>query len=1463
MTSKNRTRPRFCSWAPLVALLLFSTTPPPSSAAEPSKPLAVLFLGDQGHHRPGDRAPQIIPLMATRGIDITYTEAMSDLNPQTLAKYDVLMIYANTTRIEPEQEKALLDYVENGGGFAPIHCASYCFLNSPKYVALVGAQFKSHGTGEFDTKVVDADHPIMKGLEPFSTWDETYVHARHNEQDRQVLQVRDERGTEEPWTWTRTQGKGRVFYTAYGHDQRTWGHPGFHDLIERGLRWAANNGEVFDGRPKVAAGLKPLPTEPAPSEIPQYLPGRAGGGMGAPIKTMQLPISTAESIQHMAVPRGLEARLFVAEPAIAKPIAIAWDHRGRLWVAETVDYPNNLRRYGDGHDRIKICEDTDGDGDADKFTVFADKLSIPTSLAFANGGVVVHQAPDTLFLQDTDGDDKADVRKVLFTGWGTNDTHAGPSNLRYGLDNWLYGIVGYSGFRGEIGGEHHQFRQAIYRFKPDGSKLEVLRNTNNNSWGVGISEEGLIFGSTANGCPSVYLPIPNRYYEKVRGFTAGGVLQNIADTNRMFPVTEKVRQVDWFGGFTAGAGHALYTARAYPRPYWNSTAFVAEPTGHLVATFALEKRGTDFASHNEWNLAASDDEWTSPVAAEVGPDGSVWISDWYNFIVQHNPTPRGFRTGRGGAYETPLRDKTHGRIYRISPVGSPARTTTLALDPNDAKGLVAALKDDNMLWRLHAQRLLIERGKKDVVPDLIELIKDKSVDAIGLNPGAIHALWTLHGLGAPNDYKDAADAVDEALHHPSAAVRRNAVQVLPDANKAVGDIPDENKAGGAARLVSDPDPQVRMAALLTLADSRESASAASSLVAALVAGKFDGDRWLPDAATAAAAAHSRPFLKALAARKFDRPASPTVITIAGRVAEHYARGASAGSSADVLIGLKDADVAIADAIVTGLAKGWPKDKKPTLDDASEKAMIELLTKVSPAARAQLVSLASRWGSKAIESHSSEIASTFLAVARDEKKPEAARIDAAQRLVEFRPLDAKAAESLLSLITPRTSQGLATGLVEAVGKSEAPLVGKALVDRLGAMTPTVRAEAARALLSRSEWTSSFLDGVEKGDVSLSQLSLPQTQALAVHPDKAIAARAKTLIAKGGGLPDANRQKVIDELAPLVLKGGDASKGKKVFTDQCVKCHAYGGEGGKVGPDLTGMGTHPREELLIHLLDPSRSVEGNFVQYTLATTDGKVLNGLLSSESKTAVELLDAEGKTHRVLREEIEEFAASKRSLMPEGFEKQVGPEGVADLLAFLTKKGKYLPIDLRSVASVVTTKGMFFGEDSTIERLVFPNNDWSPKTFQGVPFAFVDPQGDKVPNAIMLYGPSGRTPPKMPKSVSYPVNAPAKAIHFLSGISGWGATGADAEQTTTMTVRLHYADGKTENHDLKNGLHFADYIRVIDVPGSKLAFRLRGQQLRYLAINPERPDPIAKIELIKGPDDTAPIVMAITIEGDE
>lgn len=1415
--------------------------------------LKVLFLGDQGHHAPAERAEQITPVLASRGIKVTYTEDLSSLKADVLAKYDALIIYANIEAIKPEQEKALLDYVKRGGGFVPLHCASYCFLNSPAYIALVGAQFQRHGMAEFDTKVVDPTHPVMKGLQAFHTRDETYVHHKHNTEGRRVLQTRAEGAGEEPWTWVRNEGKGRVFYTAYGHDTLTWGQPGFHDLLERGIRWAANKGDVFDSRPRVASGLKALPYEEASSPIPQYLAGANWGAQGDPIKRMQKPVEPAESLKHMVAPRGFEVKLFASEPEIAKPICMAWDHRGRLWIAETRDYPNELQKPGQGRDRISICEDTDGDGKADKFTVFAEKLSIPTSLTFAWGGVVVHQAPDTLFLQDTDGDDKADVRKVLFTGWGTEDTHAGPSNLRYGLDNWLYGIVGYSGFNGTIGGERMDFHQGLYRFKPDGSKLEFLRNTSNNSWGVGLSEEGLLFGSTANGCPSVYLPIPNRFYETVRGGSPK-VLASIADTNRFFPVTDKVRQVDYHGGFTAGAGHALYTARTYPEVYWNKTAFVTEPTGHLVATFALSKHGSDFKARNSWNLLASDDEWTSPVQAEVGPDGNVWVIDWYNYIIQHNPTPKGFETGKGGAYVTPLRDKTHGRIYRV--VYRDGKSSPhLNLDLKDPKTLIDGLKSENMFWRLHAQRLLVERGKRDVVPALAALVKDPSVDAIGLNTAAIHALWALKGLGALEVQGAdgvALGAAEQALRHVSAGVRRNALEVLPR-NELV--LEEVVRAGSTV----DPDPQVRLAAFLALSEQPRSAKAAEAIAKALEGGFVEGDVWLTDAAVSAGAAHDLEFLRAVTTGSGDRkPAGESALVVVRRVAEHYGRGGPVETVGSVLTTTAGAEARTAGALVTGLAAGWPKNRPAELGEGAKKALGTLLTRLPAEARVPLLSLAGRLGTDAMERYSAEISVSLLATLRDGGATDAARAEAARQLVEFRPKDGDVVRQLLADVTPRTPPAVASAIFGAVAGSESPVVGKTLIALFPSLTPPSRDAAVRALLSRSDRIEAFLDGVEQGAIPVGGLSLEQKQALVANRNPAVAARAKQLIERGGGLPSPDRQKVIEAISTVALKGGDASKGAEVFKTQCAKCHMHGGEGGKVGPDLTGMAVHPREELLVHILDPSRSVEGNFLQYSLATTDGRVINGLLASESKNAVELIDTEGKTVTVLRGDIEEMAASKKSLMPEGFEKQITPGGMADLLAFLTKRGKYLPLDLRKVANVVSTQGMFFKKESPVDRLVFP--DWSPKTFEGVPFHLVDPQGDREANIVMLNGPNGERAPKMPKVVSLPCHTSAKAIHFLSGISGWGATSEDDTPTVSMTVRLYYEDGKTEDHPLQNGVHFADYIRRVDVPGSKLAFMLKGRQVRYLSVRPKRAETIDRIELIKGDDQTAPLVVAVTVE---
>ena len=1431
------------------------------SAACPAAELRGLFLGDNGHHRPRLRFAQLQPVLAARGINLVYTDDMQDLNPDTLSKYDVLVLYANIDTISADQSRALLSYVAAGHGFVPLHCATYCFRNVPEVVALMGGQFKRHGTGVFRTEIVQREHPIMRGFGGFESWDETYVHHLHNEKNRTVLAVRVDNQGREPWTWIRTHGKGRVFYTAWGHDQRTWSHPGFQNLVERGIRWSAGEdpaaaGEYLADRPfpvprmnPQRADVKPFAFVDVGKKIPNYTRSNKWGTQGEPFRRMQKPLAPDESLKHLVVPQGFQVELFAAEPQLGgKPLAMTWDERGRLWVAETVDYPNELQPPGKGRDRIRICEDTDGDWVADRFTVFAEGLSIPSSMVFHRGGVIVQNGTETLYLRDTDGDDRADERRVLISNWALGDTHGGVSNFQYGLDNWIWAMQGYNNSAPILNGQRQQaFRMGFFRFRPDGSRLEFIRSTNNNTWGLGISEEGLIFGSTANRNPSVYMPIANRYYERVRGWKPSLTLGTIADTFLFKPITDKVRQVDQFGGYTAGAGHALYTARRYPREYWNRTAFVNGPTGHLVGTFVLRPRGSDFQASSPFNLLASDDEWTAPIMSEVGPDGNVWVLDWYNYIVQHNPTPHGFKRGKGNAYATDLRDKKHGRIYRIvHDAAQPSRPYTLR--GATPQKLVATLSHPTLLWRRQAQRLLVERGQRDVVPELIQMTGDTRVDAIDLNVGAIHALWTLHGLGVlDGGHAAAGAAASAAVRHPSAGVRRNAVQVLPPTVDSTQTILE-------AGLLRDADAQVRLAAFLALAELPSIPECGPAIAAAIVRPSNRDDRWIPEAAISAAANNSQSFLRGLTSAA---KVPPKVLEMAGIVAEHYARTAPVETVGGLLAALGQADAELANVVVARLARGWPPNQRPVLNAETEQHLERLLERTTGGNRGSLIKLASRWGSVKLMKYAGKVVNDLLLQVDDAQLAEPKRLAAARQLIEFQPESPAVVGELLRRVTPQSGPALAHGLIRALELSQTPGMGTQLTTRFSSLTPAIRATAIRVLLGRKTSTTALLDAVDAGSLQLVELSLDQRRTLAAHPDAAIRRRAAAVLKRGGALPNADRQKVFEDLIATTRQSGDAVKGQAVFKKQCSKCHVHSGEGVRIGPDLTGMAVHPKAELLNQIVDPSRSVEGNFRLYTVVTVDGRVFNGMLASESKTAIELFDTEGKKKSLLREDIEELKGSRKSLMPDGFEKQMRPDDFADLLEFLTRRGKYLPVDLRKAATIASDRGMFINQNSDVERLIFP--DWSPKRFKGVPFHVLDPQGGRVANVILLHGPNGAVCARMPKSARVPCNGRARAIHLLSGVSGWGHPFGNTG-SVSMIVRLHYADGKTEDHALQNGVHFADYIRRVDVPKSELAFMLRGQQVRYLAVYPGRSDEIRHIEFIKGVDRSAPVVMAVTLE---
>lgn len=622
----------------------------------------------------------------------------------------------------------------------------------------------------------------------------------------------------------------RIVTIDFPEEQSAWGEPRFIDEVREKLLSAAG-AERREEWEAFLAGREPEQREPR-SNIANY------ERRAEPI-TFQYPFSVKGSKERTQVAPDLRLELFAAEPDILKPIAMAWDERGRCWVAETADYPHYVQPAGQGNDSIRICEDTDGDGKADKFTVFADNLNIPTSLVFANGGVIVSQPPRFLFLKDTDGDDRADVRTEIMTGWGIGDTHAQANSLHWGFDNWLYGCVGYSGFDGVVGGVEKEFRMGTFRFKADGSALEFLHQFSNNSWAHSVNEAGDQFGGTANGAPIFYGGIPATAFPKgMRGMTAKKI--NIQD--KAHTITPNFRQVDVFGGFTAAAGSAFIYSDNLPARL-QGKAMVCEPTMKLIALMDVQPDGAGYIAKDAFNLVASSDEWMSPVFAEVGPDGAVWFADWQNFIIQHNPTPsveRGgyeAKTGVGGAHVNPLRDHQRGRIYRVvwEKAKEPAITSLAGAPVAD---LVEALSSGNQFWRLTAQRLLVEGNQEGASNDLKRLVlaNDGSV-------GAVHALWSLHGLGM----------LDEATHQAALlatdpALRRNAV-------RALGNDERSQKLFFGAGVITDPDLVTRLAAFVKLAEF-PTAAGIQTVVRSLARNPENrSDEWLAEAVRLLATKH--------------------------------------------------------------------------------------------------------------------------------------------------------------------------------------------------------------------------------------------------------------------------------------------------------------------------------------------------------------------------------------------------------------------------------------------------------------------------------------------------------------------------------------------------------------------------------------------------------------------------------
>ena len=406
------------------------------------------------------------------------------------------------------------------------------------------------------------------------------------------------------------------------------------------------------------------------------------------------------------------------------------------------------------------------------------------------------------------------------------------------------------------------------------------------------------------------------------------------------------------------------------------------------------------------------------------------------------------------------------------------------------------------------------------------------------------------------------------------------------------------------------------------------------------------------------------------------------------------------------------------AFVRGLVAGWPQGHAVSGDVATADVLSLWYERITPAQRPQVLKLVRRWGAgDHFEGVLAAMLADLVATVEDDTAELNKRVAATRQLGDF-DLNMETVTALVDCLSPREDTELVDAVFDVLTLGVDGDVARLLLERWPRLTPSMRDRAVGLLLGNRDAVAALVDELAVGTLAVSDLRLDQRQQLLRHPDEQLRTRAAEVLAAGGTLPDADRRRVVEAALPLASRSGNAEAGQKVFVENCAKCHRHADLGESIGPDLSGMSVRPAADLLVDILDPNRSVEGNFQQYMVITDDGRTTSGLMVAETRTTLELLDTEAKRHVVLRDDIEELVTSGKSLMPEGFE-QLGNEKLSSLLAFLTTGGRYVPLPIDKVATTISTRGMFYDRASTRERLVFES--WGRQEFAGVPFQLVDP----------------------------------------------------------------------------------------------------------------------------------------------
>jgi putative membrane-bound dehydrogenase-like protein len=937
--------------------------------------------------------------------------------------------------------------------------------------------------------------------------------------------------------------------------------------------------------------------------------------------------SPEASLKSIQVKPGFTVELVASEPLVQSPIAFAWGPDGKLWVVEMGDYPLGLDGKGKPGGRIKVLESTKGDGKYDKATVFLDNLSFPTGVLPWRKGVLVTCAPDIFYAEDTDGDGKADKKEVLYTGFVEGNPQHRVNSLVWGLDNWIYVANGDSGGRIKSvkTGKTLDLGHRDLRIRPDTGEMDAVTGTT--QYGRSRDDWGNWFGNN-NSNPLWHYVLDDHYIRRnphVAPPDPRVHVPVVPGAARVYPISRTLPRFNDPQGanhFTSACSPVVYrdelfylavgmdpAANAAGSPSW---VFISEPVHNLVHREVMSPRGVTFTSRRaederESEFLASSDNWFRPTMIQTGPDGGLWIADMYREVIEHPEwIPKDWQKKldlRAGA------DK--GRIYRVVPVGIKPRAIP-RLDKLDTAGLVAALDSPNGWQRDMAQMMLLWRNDKAAVPLLEKLAKESKRPLPRL-----HALCTLDGLSILEPA-----IVEKALKDSHPGVRRHAARLCGEPGGVSPSLDDLSK------LVNDMDPQVRLQLAYALGGFEH--PRASKALGQLALHNPE-DQYLL-AAVLSSVGRANLELTLVAVLEGSKKAAPPEALI-----QQLLRLASALGDAEAMTTL----VGTLAEPDQGKFASWQYRTLAAALDAAGKAD-------------------ERWSA-----HLKRLAKLFAAarqVAADDKAPLPNRSAAIGVLGRGPDHQAEDVKTLASFLTPQAPAELQTAAVNALSHLSDANLPKLLLEGWKAYGPALRSQVLDVLFRRQEWVKAVLDAIEKKDILAIEIDAARRQRLLQQKNAELRKRAESLFA---GVVNPDREKVVESYRPVLTTKGDPKRGAQVFAKICATCHRFQGVGEEVGPDLASLGDKSPEALLVAILDPNRAVEARYIAYMAVTKSGVNYTGLLASETGNSVTLVSQDGKKHTILRTELEALSSTDKSAMPEGLEKDLKPQDVADVIAHL------------------------------------------------------------------------------------------------------------------------------------------------------------------------------------------------------